>query len=212
MKSFVTYPSAFQKFVFPQATHLNPAGNVIPQCELFKKVKALDGCIVKCGITAAEAFSRFSTFRKMEPAFKGHRMIAFEKTNISLSPDQLPMQRKISVNSVAVDDVQLAMKLKAEREKIDYLPGNVDDTIPDYLIENPELKISYLELDLDDYEATITTLEYLFPRIIESGVLVSNNYFKKGAETKAIDDYFASSRIKISSYSVNKGPHYVVLS
>jgi hypothetical protein len=214
MKSFVAFPSAFQKSLLTQTTPVNSSGSIIPQCELFKKVAALNGSIVKCGIAADEAFSRFNMFRKMLPANAHQNMVAFEKhvstRNIPLLQES-KLQNKIDDNCIVIDDVYKAMAQKATKDNIEFLRGHVDDAIPNYLIENPELKIAYLEIDLDDYDSTMTSLEFFFPRIIENGVLVVNNYYKKSDEYKAVQDYFAHSRMIIHTFSVNNGPHYIVL-
>jgi hypothetical protein len=211
MKSFVAYPTAFQKALIPAATAVNSAGQTIPQCELFKKVTSLNGSIVKCGISPDEAFNRFQMFRQMLPANAVPTMIAFEKHPSAQSSERNPLQTRIDEQAVVIDDVKSAMVQKGSRASIEFMPGHVDDAIPSYLIENPELKIAYLEIDLDEYEATMTSLEFLFPRIMQHGILVINNYFKKSAEFKAVHDYFANVKIAFHSFSVNNGPHYLVL-
>jgi hypothetical protein len=214
MKSFVAYPSALQKILFPQTLQSYSTGAEIPQCELLKKVRSLDGSIVKCGITPGEAFTGFTLFRQVIPANFSQRLVAFEKHQLNSEVSQVQqkaLKAKVEVNAVPVDNSHPTMVQKATKVNVDVVPGHVDDAIPDYLIQNPELKIAYLEIDLDDYNATMTSLEFFFPRLVSKGILVLNNYFKKGEDFRAVEDYFHNSRIIMHSYSVNNGPHYVVL-
>ena len=90
------------------------------------------------------------------------------------------------------------------------MPGNVSDSIPDYLIENPELKIAMLHIDLDDYDGTTNALEFLFPRIVQGGILILDNYYKNTGEKKAVVEYFRTMPPLIQNFSVNNGPHYLV--
>ncbi len=72
--------------------------------------------------------------------------------------------------------------------QIKYVVGKVEDTIPQTMPE----KISLLRLDTDWYESTQHELQHLYPRLVNGGVLIIDDYgFWKGSR-KAVDEYFAS--------------------
>lgn len=78
-------------------------------------------------------------------------------------------------------------------DKIHYIKGKVEDTIPLDLIDN----ICLLRLDTDWYESTKHELIHLYPKLIKGGVLIIDDYgFWKGAR-KAVDEYFAEHSIPI---------------
>jgi hypothetical protein len=79
------------------------------------------------------------------------------------------------------------------QEKIHYVKGKVEETIPSTLPDN----IALLRLDTDWYESTKHELIHLFPKLVRGGVLVIDDYgFWKGAR-KAVDEYFAENNISI---------------
>ena len=49
--------------------------------------------------------------------------------------------------------------------------GDVCDTIPRFVEQNPHLLVSLLFLDLDLYEPTKVALEHLLPRVPKGGVV-----------------------------------------
>lgn len=56
--------------------------------------------------------------------------------------------------------------------KVHVVPGDVMETLPNYLEENPQLVVSLLHLDLDLYEPTKLALELLVPRMPRGGVIL----------------------------------------
>ncbi|HEX8461520.1 MAG TPA: TylF/MycF/NovP-related O-methyltransferase [Segetibacter sp.] len=213
MKSFVTYPLDFEKMLFPEIAQNSP-GKLFAHYELYKKVSQLEGTVVKCGIAAEEGFTKFAMFRNLISTHSTQKVIAFEKINKSLYLENSPSNSgtlKFKTKKPAVDTQKIQDKLlKKGLAEVDFIPGPPGDAIPDYLIENPELKISFLILDLDDYDATINVLEFFYPRLVVGGILIFDNYYKKEEDYKAITDYFSPNKIAINSFSVNKGPHFIV--
>lgn len=63
--------------------------------------------------------------------------------------------------------------------------------VPQVLAELPQERWAYVHIDLDLHEATLASLEYFFPRMMEGGVIVCDDYGSKlfpGAR-KAWDSY-----------------------
>ena len=210
MKSFVAYPSDLDKVILPQVTPRSSSGKLIAHVELFKKVLNLDGTIVKCGIAAEEGFTRFMALKSLMGNYHPQPMVAFEKFSYDHRKTDTLLNCKINNVAITIDDYQLALIQKGERENITFVPGHVDDSIAAFLIENPEFKISYLNLDLNDYNMTTTALEFFYPRIVQGGILIIDNFYKKEDDYNAVTDYFAGRRISIHSYNPNIGPHYII--
>lgn len=78
-------------------------------------------------------------------------------------------------------------------DKIQYIVGKVEDTIPATLPE----QIALLRLDTDWYSSTRHELIHLFPRLVSGGILIIDDYgYWKGAR-QAVDEYFAETGIPI---------------
>lgn len=215
MKSFVEYPLDFEKMLFPDVSDKSYSGKLVAHYELYRKVSHLNGSVVKCGIAAEEGFTRFAMLRNMIAVQPNQKVIAFEKFAKSLyltngSQNSSTLQYQIKREPIDVDRIQQKLLKKGVTEKIEFVPGNIGDSIPEYLMENPELKIAYLNIDFDDYESALTTLQFFYPRLVHGGILIFDNYYKMEDDYRAVKDYFRHSNNKIYNFSVNKGPHYLV--
>ncbi|HEY5464284.1 MAG TPA: TylF/MycF/NovP-related O-methyltransferase [Hanamia sp.] len=78
-------------------------------------------------------------------------------------------------------------------ENIIFKIGRVENTLPCKEIEN----IAFLRLDTDWYESTKHELETLYPKLVQKGVLLIDDYgFWQGCR-KAVDEYIAENNLQI---------------
>ncbi|OUC14486.1 MAG: macrocin O-methyltransferase [Alkalinema sp. CACIAM 70d] len=77
--------------------------------------------------------------------------------------------------------------------RINLIKGKVEDTIP---VQAPE-KIAILRLDTDWYESTQHELIHLFPRLVEGGVLIIDDYGHWQGSRRATDEYLAEHKIPL---------------
>jgi len=75
---------------------------------------------------------------------------------------------------------------------INYVKGDVLLTLD--VNENIPHKISLLRLDTDWYESTKKEMEILYPKLIENGVLIVDDYGHWKGAKKAVDDFFGADR------------------
>jgi glycosyltransferase involved in cell wall biosynthesis len=80
-----------------------------------------------------------------------------------------------------------------DKEKIHFIKGKVEDTIP----ENAPAVISLLRLDTDWYESTRHELVHLFPRLSRGGVIIIDDYGHWKGVRKAVDEYFSQNNISL---------------
>jgi O-methyltransferase len=78
-------------------------------------------------------------------------------------------------------------------DKIRYIKGMVEDTIPAHLPE----KISILRLDTDWYESTLHELKHLYPLLSSGGVLIIDDYGHWQGAKKAVDEYISDNKLRI---------------
>lgn len=215
MKSFVAYPIEMEKILYPEVTQHSFSGKLLAHYELFKRIAFLEGSIVKCGISSESSFMRFASFRNLIADQSNHKVVAFEKQTKSLyieNDKYTSCTLLYKVKSAAIDTNIIQKKLlkKGLANKIEFVPGNLGDSIPEYLMENPDFKISFLNIDLDDYETALISLQFFYPRLVHGGILILDNYYKAEEDFHAVQDYFMHNSIHLSNLSVNKGPHYLV--
>jgi hypothetical protein len=100
----------------------------------------------------------------------------------------------------SIEDVrQNILSTGYPEEKIHFVKGKVEDTIPKTLPAN----LSLLRLDTDWYESTKHELTHLFPLLSPEGVLVIDDYGHWQGARKAVDEYFAEQKRKIYLHRID---------
>jgi hypothetical protein len=77
-------------------------------------------------------------------------------------------------------------------QKIKYVKGKVEDTIPATIPD----KIALLRLDTDWYESTWHEMVHLFPKLVKGGVIIIDDYGHWAGAREAVDTY-------LKQYSIN---------
>ena len=95
-------------------------------------------------------------------------------------------------------------------ENIELVEGNVLDTLPEYLIANPHLKISLLHLDMDVMEPTAFALEHLYDRVVKGGMIMIDDYPSVGGAVKAVDTFLEKHDLTISKLPYYSVPSFIL--
>ena len=96
--------------------------------------------------------------------------------------------------AVGLDEVRSNMGLtEYPQEKIAYVLGKVEETIPD---DAPD-RIALLRLDTDWYESTWHELVHLIPRLSPGAVLIIDDYGYWQGVRRAVDTYLEEHRLAI---------------
>ena len=92
------------------------------------------------------------------------------------------------------------------------IAGDITKTLPKYIKQNPHLKISLLNIDIDFVESTLCSLEYLYPRVSKGGIILLDNYGFAHGDTKGVDLYFKKIKKKplIQRFPFTSRPCYIV--
>lgn len=85
------------------------------------------------------------------------------------------------------------------KPRVILVEGNIEETVPRFVEENPGLRISLLHFDCDMYNPTKTGLEYLWPLVVPGGVVLFDEYGIRPweGESNAVDEYFKGEDIEI---------------
>ncbi len=75
-----------------------------------------------------------------------------------------------------------------------FVQGKTQDTIP----QVKPSSISLLRLDTDWYESTKCELSYLYPLLVNAGVIILDDYGYWAGSKKAVDEYFLNKRILLN--------------
>jgi hypothetical protein len=83
------------------------------------------------------------------------------------------------------------------KPRVVLVDGNIEESVPRFIEQNPGLRISLLHVDCDLYRPTRTALEALWPRVVTGGVVVFDDYGVRPweGESAAADEYFMEKNI-----------------
>ena len=190
---------------------------ILAHYELFKLINEIPGAIVECGVLKGASLSRFTMFREIFSNPFSKKIIGFDTfgkfPETSFEDDKKPREQQITsagLESISKEQLRDVLKHKGIDKNIELIEGDITKTVPDYVKNNPELKISLLNLDTDIYEPAVTILENLYPRITNGGILVLDDYETFPGEAKAVDDYFKDKKIQIQKFSFCMTPCYMI--
>jgi len=201
---------------FYQSCNSSRIGKLLSQYELFKKTITIDGDIIECGVFKGASFARFSMFRKLH-AIENKKLIGFDafgefpetsfKDDLELRDEFIEID---GAEGIAVQQLERVLKEKQCGSNVDLIEGDICQTVPEYVKNNPNLKISFLNLDVDIYEPSNVILALLYPRISKGGVLVLDDYNEFPGETRAVDNYFKDKDVTIFESVLTPSPYYII--
>lgn len=171
--------------------------------------KGIEGSIVECGvwkggtmmIMAEKLKSLNSLKRKLYLYDTYEGMTQPTEKDIDYSGNdsisRWKKSQKTEINDwcyASIEEVKNNLTLtKYPSDKIEYVKGKVQDTIPSVMPD----KIALLRLDTDWYDSTKHELVHLFPLLQPGGILIIDDYgFWKG-QKEAVDEYFKENNVTI---------------
>jgi len=185
--------------------------------ELFKQINHLTGEIVECGVFKGTSLVRWAHFREMMGHQSARKIIGFDIFGTfpatTFEADQEKLEKFVTNagdQSIDVEQLHQVLDNKKLNTKIELVKGDINQTVPDYVANHPELRIAMLNLDTDIYEPAVTILEHLYPRIVSGGILILDDYGVFPGETKAVDDYFKGQNVVIRKMPYANTPSYII--
>ncbi len=172
--------------------------------ELFKMTLDVPGDIVECGVFKGAGWMYWLKLLDLYARGEQKRVIGFD-TFGSFADNLLDYERKSAQSFVTeaafegVDPVQiLATAHNAGFQNAELVAGDVIETLPRYVKENPGFRISLLHLDFDTYHGTKVALDNLYELVTPGGIIVLDEYGKRGwGESDAVDEFFKGQSLSI---------------
>ena len=162
-------------------------------------------------------------FRKIFGGDHTSRLIGFDVfsnkyPNTKFKEDKTQRQHWIkTAGSSSISEPQLKKIFKNNKiSNFQIVKGDVTKTIPKFVKNNPGIKISLLNIDIDFVEPTLTVLDNLYNKVSKGGVILLDNYAGRGSsgkylhgDTLAIDKFFKNKDIKIKKFSFSARPCFI---
>ena len=191
--------------------------------EVFKETIELPGSVVECGVFKGQSLGLFcKLLETFCPGDSLKRIVGFDTFEgfVSLHEEDGPpdTSRAKTIggwNSIDfLPTLQKSLELMQEDsylprlKRVELIKGDVQETIPKFVRENPGFRISLLNLDVDLYEPTKVALEFLYPLVVPGGIVILDEYAMPGfpGESRAFEDYFGSSAPILKKFSFTPTP------
>jgi hypothetical protein len=87
---------------------------------------------------------------------------------------------------------------KMDFMNFELLAGDVFETVPKYLADNPGFRVSIVNFDLDTEEPTYFCLNELWPRIVRGGLVIFDEYgINEWTESNGVDKFIYEKDLKL---------------
>lgn len=98
-------------------------------------------------------------------------------------------------------------------ERCILIEGDVFESVPKFLTENPGLRVNLLYFDMDLYRPTKFCLERLYPYVVPGGVVCFDEYglIPWEGESRAVEEYFAGClpRLRKIPFATTPGAYFI---
>ena len=177
------------------------------KAELFKLILNIPGDIVELGVFKGVGIAQLLKLREIFIPASNKKVIGFDlfsESNIELlghdielkevyNESEVNMKDGINKNNIEkiIDNIKFSNNTQYSK-LYKLIEGNVKNTIPEYLKENPGFRISFLYLDMDIDEPTFIALNLLYERVVKGGIIIFDEYAcQEWTESNAVDRFLA---------------------
>lgn len=190
-------------------------GKLLAHADLYRMITSLPGQIVECGVFKGASLIRWATFRTLFEADHSRRILGFdafgEFPRSGDSTDRTFIEWFESEAGAGISEQELRECLASKGfSNIDLYPGDILQSVEEYVTANPALRIALLHLDLDVYKPTMEALRHLWPCIVPGGILVIDDYGVVSGATRAVEDFLLADGITFQKLPFTHIPAYVV--
>lgn len=191
--------------------------------ELYQKVVNLPGDIVELGVYRGATLLGWANFLEIRNMGDRHKkIVGFDNFKGFGDFDEKDGKEKPEVGKQAggfnstefEEQLRDAINIFDHDRFIPYKPrihlvkGNIEETIPKYLEENPGMRIALLHFDVDLYKPTKVALEHMWDLVVPGGVVVFDEYGIPPweGESRAVDEFFADKKVSIQRFDWASNP------
>jgi hypothetical protein len=198
-------------------SHQTRLAKLLAHFEIYKKIIDLPGDVLEFGVFKGTSLIRLATFRNLLENDFSRKIIGFDAfgkfpvQGLTLNSDKVFVKgfEEIGGEGLSVDVMQKLIERKGFRN-VELYAGNVFETLPAFLVDNPALRISILHLDLDVMEPTEFVLDLLYSRLVPQGIVIFDDYSTVEGESIAVDSFIWKHKVNLRKLPYYNIPTYFV--
>ena len=193
---------------------------------LYRKIVDIQGVVMDFGTRWGHNMALFQTLRSIYEPFNRHRLvlgfdtfsgfpsIAHEEGSSNLMfTGNLDVGEGYTEYLQAIISSHESLNPLSHIQKNEIVAGDATETLPNYLVQNPQTVVSLAYFDFDIYTPTKSTLELLKPRLTRGSVVAFDEVNDKDSpgETIALMEVFGLNNIKLQRYRFASRVSYFVV-
>ncbi|MGI0088648.1 MAG: TylF/MycF/NovP-related O-methyltransferase [Nitrosotalea sp.] len=211
---------------FPVFTWRQQIRNFLEKYELYNLIKSVPGSILECGVADGFGLMSYAHFCSIFEGYHHTRKVigfdTFEGFTDLLPQDKTSKavhMRKGGLRHDSYSILQTAIKLYDRNrtighiEKVQLVKGDISQTLPLFLKENPYLVIALLYLDMDLYQPTKDAIRLLVDRIPKGGIICFDeiNHQDYPGETIAVMEELGFGKLRLKRFDFSTRACYAVI-
>lgn len=207
--------------IYARRVHLK---RFLAHYELFRMIMDWPGDIVELGIYRGVSLMSWANFLEIHCMGDRQRKVwGFDNfTGLSALAPQDGMEQpsvgkveggyrdggKMLEEAIGIFDSD---RFLPRKDRVTLVAGDICETVPQWTIDNPGVRISLLHFDCDLYKPTLTALKALWPLVVSGGVVAFDEYGIPPweGESKAVDEFFGSVQLQRFTWSSNPGAYVI---
>jgi hypothetical protein len=196
--------------------------------DIFRLALNVQGDIMECGVNWGGGLMSFAQLSAiLEPVNLQRRIVGFDTfagfSSVAAQDEHSQVattERRVGgYTADCMSDLQESIRLFDANRFIGHIPkvelvqGDVAQTVPAYLVREPQTVVSLLHLDLDLYEPTKVCIEHFVPRMPKGGIIVFdelNNRTWPG-ETLAVMEALGLPKLRIQRFTYEPFVSFAVI-
>ncbi len=171
---------------------------IFARADLMRMVHNLPGDIVDAGAYKGTSTIQFAHLLKTYQPNSRSKVVSFDTfeavfPRVRADEAQSAEDHMKTYDVNAYDNLVEALGNLDLDGRVEIVKGDITDTMPKYVADNPGFRISLLHCDLDVYPATLSTLNVAWGRLVPGGICVFDEYaVGNWGESDAVDEFFAT--------------------
>ena len=193
---------------------------IFTRYDLFNKTINVPGDIVECGVFKGTGQIFWLKLLRIFDEYSMKKVIGFDTFNNFPKSilkyekkEALKFLKETKYKEVSVGEINKKIQKIGLKKRSELIKGDIIKTSANYVKKNKGFRISLLNLDLDTYEGTKAALENFYPVVSKNGIIILDEYGKRGwGETDAVDEFFKNKKnITIQSIKYSNQPSAFII-
>jgi hypothetical protein len=199
---------SFNEFMFSNDIKL--MGKLLHRFKYFLDTKHLPGDIVEVGVFKGSGVASFSKFIQIFCPNSNKKVIGFDIFDVNIAKEvlekdgnndkenMLTVYDRVNHQDLTYKSVyDTLINAGINQDKFKLVKGDVQQSIPQFLNDNPGFRVSLLYVDLDLDRPVYESMVHLWDRILPGGIVLFDEYeYHKFSESNGVDRFLKERNIE----------------